>query len=95
MKKFILLFAFFALAAGVSAQESKKTKDYVLMKDGKMLVIKDGKTTVMEKDMILNDGTKVMPDGKVMMKDGSTKILKEGESLTMDGKAGKIKKKEG
>jgi len=94
MKKIILLFAFFVLAAGVSAQETKKMKDYVVMKDGKMMVVKDGKTTAMDKEMTLPDGTRVMLDGKVMMKDGSTKILKNGETLIIEGRSGKAPKKE-
>ncbi|MEO5998045.1 MAG: DUF6799 domain-containing protein [Chitinophagaceae bacterium] len=93
MKKIILLFAFFAMAAGVSAQETKKMKDYVVMKDGKMMVVKDGKTTAMEKDMTLADGTRVMVDGKVMMKDGSTKILKDGESVIIEGRTDKTPRK--
>lgn len=98
MKKFLLLFAFLTIAAGVYAQAPKndpKTKDYVIMKEGKMLLVKNGKTTVIDKEMTFSDGTRVMSDGKVMMKDGSTMLLEEGESLTLNGKPVKTKTKDG
>lgn len=65
------------------------------MKDGKMIMVDEkSKTTVpMGKDAVLNDGTKVMTDGKVIRKDGTTFTLKEGESIWMDGtfmKAGEM-----
>ena len=57
------------------------------MQNGKMMMV-DAKTktqNAMTKDAILNDGTKVMMNGKMMKKDGSTSMLKEGESIWMDG----------
>src|SRR3989338_7858521 len=70
------------------------------MKNGKMVMI-DEKTkaeSMMQKDAVLNDGTKVMMDGKVIRKDGTTFMLKEGESIWMDDgsfmKAGEMMKKE-
>src|SRR3989344_3055386 len=65
------------------------------MMNGRMMMI-DEKTKVqtsMENDAVLNDGTKVMTDGKVIKKDGTTFTLKEGESIWMDGsfmKAGEM-----
>ncbi len=95
MKKLALMIFFLTFLGAVNAQESKKsdhkTKDYVMMKDNKMVVVKEGKTTAMEKEMTLADGTRVMVDGKVMMADGSKKILKEGESIPLSG-LGKMKK---
>ncbi len=94
MKKFALMIFFLAFLGAINAQEPKKTerkKDYVIMKDSKMMVMKDGKTATLDKEMTLADGTRVMADGKVMMADGSTKILKEGESIPLSG-TGKMKK---
>lgn len=65
------------------------------MMGGKMMMV-DAKTktqSVMDKDAVLHDGTKVMMNGKVMKKDGSMFTLKEGESMWMDGsfmKAGEM-----
>lgn len=60
-----------------------------MMKDGKMMAgVENSGATMMEKDMMMSDGTKVMMDGKVMMKDGATVMMKEGETIMMkDGKA--------
>jgi hypothetical protein len=88
MKKLALMLALVLLAVGIKAQDPKKTehkKDYVVMKEGKMMVVKDGKTTALDKEMTLADGTRVMSDGKVMMKDGSTKLLRDGESIPLSG----------
>ncbi len=65
------------------------------MMNGKMMTV-DEKTkaqSMMEKDAVLNDGTKVMTNGKVMKKDGTSFMLKENESIWMDGsfmKAGEM-----
>lgn len=66
------------------------------MMKGKMMVVDEKSKTqaMMEKDAVLNDGTKVMTTGKAIRKDGSTFTLKEGESVWMDGsfmKAGEMK----
>jgi hypothetical protein len=96
MKKLALIIFLFTFFGAVKAQDNKKTdhktKDCVIMKDGKMMVIRDGKTTTMDKEMTLSDGTRVMSDGKVMMKDGSTKILRDGESILLESRPGKMKK---
>ena len=65
------------------------------MKDGKMLMVDEKAKTMspMEKNAVLNDGTKVMTDGKVIRKDGTLFMLNEGESIWMDGsfmKAGEM-----
>jgi|GEM_PF-5391501 len=95
MRKLALMLLFFVFLGGVNGQETKKTdrktKDYVMMKDARMVMVRDGKTTAMEKEMTMADGTRVMVDGKVMMTDGSTKILKDGESVPLSG-IPKIKK---
>ena len=59
----------------------------VMMKDGKMMMMMDGKAAgPMDHDMTLSDGTKVMKDGMVKMKDGKEMPMKEGQMLMMDGK---------
>jgi hypothetical protein len=56
------------------------------MKDGKMMMMKDGKEMPMEKEMTMKDGTKVTTDGTVTKKDGEKITMKEGDMMTMDGK---------
>ena len=64
-------------------------KDGVMMKDGKMVRMQDGKEIVrMDREMTLSNGTKVMMDGKMMMKDGKEMQMKEGQMMMLDGKMG-------
>ena len=62
-----------------------KEKDCVMMKDGKMMQIKAGKTMMMKKDMSFPNGAMVMMDGTMKMQDGTSHMLKEGEGVMMDG----------
>jgi hypothetical protein len=73
----------------------KPMKNCVMMKDGKMWVMKDGKSMEMTKTMTMTNGTMVMTDGTVKTKAGKTMMMKEGESMTMNGKMKKMMKKEG
>ena len=68
-------------------QESMMGEEGFEMMNGKMMMINEkAKTSIMmEKDAVLNDGTKVMTNGKVMRRDGTTFMLKENESVWMDG----------
>ena len=76
--------------AGTMKKHNKK--DCVMMKDGKMMVMKDGQTMPMDSDMTMTDGSMVMKDGTMMMKDGSKMMLKDGDRVGMDGKMMKSKK---
>ena len=61
--------------------------DGVMMKDGKMMMMKGGKASgPMDKEMTMSDGTKVKPDGSIMMKDGKMMMMKNGQMMMMDGK---------
>jgi len=97
MKKLLILFAAFLLSAGVHAQDTAKhkttmgkssthMKDCIMMKNGKLMVEKNGTTTEMTQDMMLNNGSVVTKDGTVKTKDGKTMTLKEGQCIYMDGK---------
>ena len=78
-----------------SMEEKEMAETGFEMKGDKMMMV-DARTKTessMEKDATLNDGTKVMTDGKVMMPDGTSFMMKEGESIWMDGafmKAGEM-----
>ena len=79
----------------MEGQEAMMSEEGFEMKDGKMIMVneKTKSMSAMEKDMTLNDGTKVTTLGKVTRKDGTAFILKEGESIWMDGtfmKAGEM-----
>ena len=96
MKKLLLMFAAVLFAAGIHAQDTAKNKstmgksshmkDCYMMKDGKMVMEKNGTTTDMTQDVTLSNGTVVMKDGTVKTKDGKTMTLKEGQCIYTDGK---------
>ena len=57
----------------------------VEMKDGKMMVVADGKTMPMTKEMTMENGTRCMINGEYIMKDGKKMKMKEGEMMDMNG----------
>jgi len=60
--------------------------DHMMMQNGKMVMMKDGKKMPMEKDITLKNGTKCMTDGTCIKKDGAKTKFKEGEMMDMNGK---------
>jgi len=71
------------LAAPVMAIE----KDGVMMKDGKMWRLQDGKEIGrMDRETTLSNGAKVAMNGKMMMKNGKEMQLLEGQTIMLDGK---------
>ncbi len=92
MKKFTGICLLIVFTAGAAAAQdsshmmNKKPKDCVMMKDGKMMVMKSGMTMMLMHDTTLGHGTMVMMDGNVKMKDGSMHMLKEGECVMPNGK---------
>jgi len=62
-----------------------KMGNCVIMKDGKVEVMKSGMSMMLMHDTTIH-GTTVMMDGNVKMKDGSMHMLKEGEYVTPKGK---------
>jgi hypothetical protein len=71
------------LASPVFAAE----KDGVMMKDGKMWRLQDGKEVGrMDRETTMANGTRVTMNGKMMMKDGKEGQLQEGQIMMLDGK---------
>lgn len=60
-------------------------QDVVMMKDGKMMVIRHGELKAMDMVMVMPNGVKVMMDGTIMMADGTTRMMMDGEAMTLDG----------
>lgn len=65
---------------------SHQMKDCVMLKDGKVMVMKGSAVTALNGDLTLTNGTVVKSDGTVKASDGTTMKLKEGEKIDMDGK---------
>ena len=100
MKKLLLMMMGLAMVVMVNAQAATDTKkdmkkDYITMKDGKLLQSKDGNVAEVTEDITLENGTVVAKDGTVKTKDGKTVTLKEGDYVWMDGKITHGKKKDG
>jgi hypothetical protein len=71
------------LASSVVAAE----KDGVMLKDGKMTRMQDGKEIGrMDRETTMSNGTKVMMNGKMTMKGGKEMQMKEGQTVMLDGK---------
>lgn len=96
MKKLFVIMIACILSTSLFAQKMDKMdhgkmKDCVMMEHGKMVVMKNGETMDMNKDMAMKNGTMVMRDGKVKMKNGKTTMLKDGDCVYMNGKMTKMK----
>ena len=89
----IIVLSFMATNVSAQSKGDSKMKDCCMMKDGKMMCCKDGKTMPMDKDMTMKNGTKCMTNGECVTKDGKKMIMKEGECMDMDGKMEKCENK--
>lgn len=74
----------FVLMTGEVVQASKKM-DHVIIKNGALMVVKNGRSSKAEKSITLSDGTVVTKDGSATSPDGSTFSLQEGDMILMDG----------
>lgn len=70
----------------LSALKAFMMQNGVIMENGKMMAVKDSVQSPMTQTMTMNNGTKVMPNGKVIAKDGSVSMMQNGWEMTMDGK---------
>ena len=101
MKKLAGLIAVAAFAMSAQAQEPQppETKYYVadneqavqenkegiIFKNGKAWMVKDGQTMVLEKEMTMGNGMKVLPTGRVIMQNGEQAWLTDNDFVHMDG----------
>jgi hypothetical protein len=56
------------------------------MKEGKVLVTQQGRTSPLTQDMTLVNGTKVSSTGAVTMTNGTTATLLEGDMMSLSGR---------
>lgn len=73
-------------------EKTLQMKDCVMMKDGKLMVMKGGTVSPLDKELTLTNGNVIKLDGTIKSTDGTTMKLKEGEAIGLDGKL--IMKKE-
>lgn len=65
--------------------EKCTVKNCVMMENGKMVVMKNGKTMPMTEDVTLANGTKIMKDGTMILKDGKKSQMKNDDCIAMTG----------
>ncbi|HRH34963.1 MAG TPA: hypothetical protein PKY12_07875, partial [Catalimonadaceae bacterium] len=65
--------------------KSATMKECCMMKDGKMMHMKNGQMIPMEKDMTMKNGTICKANGECVMKDGKVIKMREGECMDMMG----------
>lgn len=89
MFAFLLTMAVCLTASNSFAQTQAKSatmKDCCMMKDGKMMCCKNGKTMPLVHDMTMKNGTKCLATGECIMKDGKKMQMKDGQCMDMNGK---------
>jgi len=100
MKKVLLLMLLSATAVGASAQNDKgqlntqkeqdsskdKHPDGFMLKDGKMVVVKNGKIAPMEQEYTLSNGTRILQNGNYIKNDGTELHFREGDHMDMMGR---------
>jgi hypothetical protein len=59
--------------------------DMVMMQNGKVMVTRNGETMPMEEELTMADGTKIMPNGQLLMNDGTARMMEEGETMMLQG----------
>lgn len=93
MKKIILTFAAMLLSFGIFAQtettnkaaKQQRNPNGFMIRDGRVMQVKDGNLMLIEKDITLSNGNVIMADGNYMIKGKSKAKLNEGEHLDVNG----------
>jgi hypothetical protein len=57
----------------------------LMMKDGRVMIMRDGDMLPMEEEVTMPDGTQITVDGRVILPDGSSRMMMEGESIDLEG----------
>lgn len=83
----LFLFAMTGYIATAQGQQRDRLRihDHYMVRDGKVLQMRDGQGAAITSPQTLNNGTTVNPDGTVQMRGGKQLRLRDGECLDMDG----------
>ena len=91
MQKLALFLAFMISTFFAAIAQSHPPTIYIMMKDGKLTEVINGKKDPVNQDITLPNHSTIHPDGTIDDKDGNKKKLNEGEYITMDGKVRLLK----
>lgn len=87
-----LMFAMLCLTSNQIVAQNKIAvsvmQDCCMMKDGKMMQLKDGHLTKMKKPVFLDNGTKIKRNGVCVLPDRTRVRMKEGNCIDLTGKIG-------
>lgn len=72
-------------AESLKAAQNIQPGDSIIMKEGSVWLIKEGKRIVVTTETEMG-GTKVKADGSVILKDGTVTTLQEGDVILASGK---------
>lgn len=88
MKKFILIFLS-SLPLVVFSQEfqleTDTAKNCLTLRNGKVVLMQNGKATVLKQDSVLLNGTKITTNGNIIRKDGTKTLMVTGQCFSMEG----------
>ncbi len=83
---FALLMVFcFTVNTSYAQDRGADNNERYMMKDGKMMHVKEGKTVAMEGDVKLKNGKMCKRTGEYTRTDGKRDRLKEGQCIDLDG----------
>jgi hypothetical protein len=60
-------------------------EDHVVMKDGRLVLVRDGESTKATGEVLLGDGTRVKPDGTIRGADGRLRRMLDGQISKFSG----------
>ena len=68
-----------------TAQKQHRHANGYMLKDGRVMMVKDGNLTLIQKDITLSNGTVIMADGNYMEKGKTKTKFKDGQHVDMNG----------
>jgi hypothetical protein len=68
-----------------TAHKQHTMKDYCMMMNDKMMVVKNGKMMSMDEDMTMKNGTVCMTNGECAMKNGTKMTMRNGDCMDING----------
>jgi hypothetical protein len=75
-------------ATGCGDTKTKKDRfilDHVHYKDGKIFIIKDAESSLLQKEIVLSDGSKILKTGHIIKPNGSKMQIREGQRIALTG----------
>jgi hypothetical protein len=72
-------------AENTKGKKDRFVLDHILFKEGKLFIIKDAESSLLTKDIVLSDGSKIFKIGHIIKPNGSKILLHEGQRIALNG----------